>query len=354
MTWYERHRSGYRARWTDQHGKQPAGETKPTKEEARAWAVERGLDRPAPMTMQHVLDQWRKVRRVDGDASDEYLDECHDRLEDLCATRSWIQVQDITLAAIDEWKIAVGGVGVDRTLSYLLSVLRWGALRLDAPVATKVLAYKRARRARDHTTKVKLTAEQFAQVMDRAAGFGPQIQALHHYLGTYGPRPKTACSLRVEHVLLARGKLAVHNVKHSGSYEHELLEQTVALFGAIIGDRPPSDPLFLDPRTGKAWKLSKRGEATALGCWYRWHVAKALKFPADRLGIYQLKYYAITWMLQKGIDPATVAKFTGHLDVSQVLTYARTDDDAQAEALQKISGSVHPMTTHPSTPARAS
>jgi hypothetical protein len=46
-------------------------------------------------------------------------------------------------------------------------------------------------------------------------------------------------------------------------------------------------------------------------------------------------------MLRAAIDPATVALFTGHLDVNQVLRYAKSNADLQSEALAKLASLQH-------------
>jgi integrase len=347
MTWYEKHSGGFRAKWRDK-GRQVPGPTFPTEAEAKAWAIAKGHDVAAAMTMDAVLKHWASVRLAEKNASKEYITELVERITLLCAQRRWISVQDITLESFAQWRIDTDNVGVERTMSYLLSVLRWAAQWMSAPVAPKVLLYRRPRVKVSRVAKAKLTDADIAQILDRAASKGPQIHALIHYLISYGARPKTACILRIKDVDLKGAELRLH-AKHSGKWEHALMAETVRLFALICAGRNPKEPLFLDQRPVTkhrdrarplaaqprgAWPLGRRGDAACLGGFYRRAFGHYL--PHDRQTIYHLKYYAASRFDRLGIGLATMAEFMGHLDPANLSPYIRGSNEDQRAALAKI------------------
>jgi integrase len=77
-------------------------------------------------------------------------------------------------------------------------------------------------------------------------------------------------------------------------------------------------------------------------CWY--HQIGEFVTP-DKPGIYHLKRRAISRLLAKGIDPATIASMTGHRTPSIILAYARTNEERQRVALAALEVlSVTPVT----------
>lgn len=95
-------------------------------------------------------------------------------------------------------------------------------------------------------------------------------------------------------------------------------------------------PLFPHYREARPWAL-KRGSAAEITDWYRNTIGKRLKLADSGMdGIYHLKRWAITRMLRSGLTPATVAAFTGHRDLSQVMTYNVSNQDAQGAALASL------------------
>jgi hypothetical protein len=52
--------------------------------------------------------------------------------------------------------------------------------------------------------------------------------------------------------------------------------------------------------------------------------------------MYDLKRRAISRALGLGLDPATIALFTGHLQLDQVLRYAKTNETIAMAALGKL------------------
>ncbi len=331
MTWYEKHHGGWRARWKD-GDQRPVGEVQPTREEAVAWAIANGHAEPPPTSIEDLIKRWHQVRLSERNVTADFLDTTRVEMIGLCAKRKWTRTADVTLSSIDDWRIDKKGKGIERPLSYLLSILRWGAQNMGVAVDAKVLAYKRARRPATDRDRQKLSDRDVERIVEHAGGLGPQVHALIHYLSVYGPRPVSACRLICRDVDIAHTSLRAHG-KRSGKWRHKIGVLTVKLFSLILVDRRPGDPLFLDPRTDKAWRLTKKG-AGVLASWYHRNFKKVA--PKGLQNIYDLKRYAISRMLDKGIDPSTVAKFTGHLTLSQVLTYARTDTQMESKAIERI------------------
>lgn len=334
MTWYEEAGKGHRARFP-RPGQSPGhGPVFPTRAEAKAWAVSHGYDTSDMDTIAELLEQWRKVRLAEDHGMPSYIHEVEERLTKLAQARRWVKISDITVPSLDAWKTETGGRGVARSLSYLLGVLRWGRQRYGIPIDERVLAMRRPRQARRVLADDLLTDDQIAELQDRAVEMGPDIVGLIHYLITYGPRPITACTRLVRHVSLAEGTMLVQ-AKRSGEWRHALLPESVKLWAPLITGRAAGEPLFLDPRTGKGWPVDSRHRAAVLGSWYE-RVLGVPLFGRRLGGIYNLKRYAITRMLKQGMDAATVAKFTGHLTLSQVLLYARGNEATTRDALHLL------------------
>jgi hypothetical protein len=345
VTWYEECGKGWRARWRPAPKVAPlAGPVKATRDDAVAWAIAAGVDKPVSLVQ--MLRDYCATRRADPDdqVADSYLLETEDRLGRLFTRRSWSRVADITIAAIDKWRTDTKGIGVSRLLAYLLAFLRWAEHHRDAAVDPKVLTIRRKRQRRTLAPALKLTDEDVQRILAKGAGFGPHVVALLHYLTTYGARPITACTLTIGQVDFAAGTLRF-GAKTSGEGGHPLLRLTLDLFAACAAGRGPDQPLFLDPRTitddpadARGWPVDSRHSATSLCGWYWRHIGKPVCVP-QLAGLYNLKRYAITRMLAQGIDPVTVAEFTLHLTLSQVLIYARTDSATARAALTRL----HPV-----------
>lgn len=335
MSWYEPSNRGFRVRWRVPGKASPAaGPVKPTREEAKRWAIEHGHDRPDIETLAELLTRWRGVRTAEGRLMPSYIQEVEERLTRLALDRRWVRLADITAVAIDQWKIDTKGVGVSRSLGCLLSVLRWGARQYDLPIDTRVLRSRVPRPPRKVMAEALLTPKQVSRIITAAAEAGTHAVALIHYLTTYGARPVTACTRLVRDVDFRAGTLTVQ-AKRSGTWRHALLPETLKLFATIARGRGLDEPLFLDHRTGAGWPVDKRHLATVLGSWYQRMIGVPVCGKALG-GIYSLKRYAITSMLRRGMDPMTVARFTGHLSIEQVLLYARSNEASTRDTLHLL------------------
>lgn len=336
MTWYEEAGKGWRARWREPGKKSPPhGPSFPTRDEAIDWAIANGHAKAETWTMTKLLSRWASIQRAEEDGPQEgYLFDAEERLLSLCARRGWTSPADITLEAINDWKADSGGKGM-RSLDYLLAVLRWAKRSLRGiALDQRVLDLRKKRRKRTLPTRHILSDEDVDAILEAARGKGQQVHALIHYLATYGARPVSALDLTIGDLELDAGMMIVGG-KHSGEWRHPILPATVELFRAITAGRnDPAERVFLDPRSEKPWALGAKHMATSLNSWY----FRAFRGVApDQLRrIYHLKRYAITSMLARGIDPSTVALYTGHLTLSQVLIYARTSTTRASAVLERL------------------
>jgi hypothetical protein len=335
MTWYEKARSGYRARWEDPAKKSPAaGPIRPTREEAKRWAIEHGHDTPDISTLPELVKRWRAVKAADGRLMPSHLDEVEQVLTDLNKAREWATLAAITMQAIDDWKVATGGVGVSRPLSYLLSVLRFGVRQYGLPVDARVIQLRTPPPMRKVLAPTLLSDQQVDEILAVAGKKGAHVGALIHYLLTYGARPITAVTRTVGDVDFRAGTLNLTG-KRSGQWRHALLPASLKLFLGIAKGRAVDEPLFLDPRTGKGWAVNRWHRASVLNSWYAYTIGRPVA-GKELGGIYHLKRRAITTLLQRGMDPVTVARFTGHLTVAQVLKYARSNESVTRDNLHLV------------------
>lgn len=204
----------------------------------------------------------------------------------------------------------------------LRALLRWSLENLDQQVDSRSLIALRPQPRRRRPKQQLLTDNDLKSVQAKADATTPSVGALIHCLMTYGWRPITAADLIVEDYHAARGVI-VTRVKGGDVIEHPLLPETIKRLNEITKNRLKMDPLFTHPRTGKAWHPSSSSGYSIVQFCRVWLGTMS----------YDLKRAAISKMLARGIPPQTVALFTGHRTISQVLTYARTNEDVAREAL---------------------
>lgn len=360
MPYIERIGKGFRA--VQQRGGSK-GPTLPTEVEAQRWAIARGW-MPAPT---HNLNELVQAY-IDARLSDDhpitvpFSRQLRERLASVFAHRQWTTAADVTLQAVDKWRVETKGKGVARMLAYLLAVLRWAAYHKDVPVDRKVLEIRRPRQKRKIKARLLLTDQQVRDAVDLAVDFGAHAHAIVHYLATYGARPVTACKLRVRDIdFSADPPTLTVDAKHSGEWKHPLRADTAKIFAVCATDpatgkqRHPAAPLFLPPihegqgrpmalASDGGWKLTDNGEAETLARWYYRNIGLPLfaqydgqtLVSDDLCRIYHLKRYAITKMLDEGMSPKDVAEFTGHLSLAQVMEYARTSPEKSERAIAML------------------
>lgn len=266
------------------------------------------------LPMSEVLTRWRNARVGDGN-DPLHTENAEVRMRNLCAARNWQGTSSITPLAISDYRRDGGS---PRTCSFLAGVLRWARDTLDQHVDPKVLPALRAGKAGRRPSPELLADSHVAAIEATAAGMSHSAGALVHCLATYGWRPITAARLRVSDFDQVAGAITCQ-VKGGDEVRHLLLPETVELLRLRAAEAAPSEPLFLDPRTAAAWDL--RG---GISRWSRDHL---------KTKVYDLKRYAISSMLDRGIPPQHIASFTGHRTIAQVLKYARSNEVRQRAAL---------------------
>jgi hypothetical protein len=305
-------------------GKRCASPTQPTREAAEQWM----RDHLPTLAAEHIFDLLKIWR---DEEPSPYRDEVELRVGAIVRRMGWHRLERLSLADLRAWQ------RVDpqpRTGQYLVTILRWAVQVHRIRVHPDVLAWRPAPYRRKPPAPL-LTDEQVEAIKDCAIGYGPRASSLIDYLTTYGARPITACRLTVADLDLTHGELVIRHAKHSGGWRHVITADHLDLWPTItMPDRDPAGPLFPHYKEDRAWRID-RGLARELVTWYRNTIAKRLRLGAMS-GIYHLKRYAITALLRKGVDPATVALFTGHLSLDQVLRYAKSNPDLQRAALRLL------------------
>lgn len=347
MAWIEKHDRGFRASWRDASGKVKRGPSRSTKDEAESWAIAAGHMEAPKHNLDDLVDDFCETRVADGGIKKTYAADLRQRLPSLFKSRKWTNVEDVTPTAIDAWWKDTKGVGVDRPLAQLLSLLRFAFQRRDIAVHPRLLVYKKPRRSRTVKDHELLSDDQIEQILEAASsveqregmrevvkGFAAHAIALLHYLSTYGPRPTTACQHRIRAVNFERGTLKL-SAKRSGEWEHPLDDVSLKYFALIAKDRKPDDFLFLD-YLGRPWKLTAAGEAERLCWWYKKHIGAYLNLSPRLRTIYRIKDYVVSRMRKLGIDDETICSFTGHLTKSQLDNYDHTSEQLKRLALQKM------------------
>ena len=271
------------------------------------------------LTLGEILVRWGKDKVGTGN------DPLHtaaavSRLRHLTAARNWSGTAAVTALSVSDYRRDGGS---PRTCAFLASVLRWSRDVLDQYVDPKALLALRPGRAGRKPSPTLLTFEQVSALESLAQSQSASAGALVHCLSTYGWRPITAARLRVSDLDLADGTITC-SVKGGDVVRHPLLPETIARLRWLVAKSSPTEPLFIDPRSGKAWGLTSAG---VIDQWSRNHL---------RTKVYDLKRYAISRMLSRGIPPQDIAAFTGHRTISQVLKYSRSNETQQRLTLEKM------------------
>lgn len=314
--------SGFRVFYT-RDGRRLASPQQASQAAAEAWMAEH----LPTLAAKHVFDLLRVWRN---EAPSAHRDEVERRLSEAARKRGWNTVESLDLAELRAWQRAAPCA---RYGQYLVTILRWASEVHHLRIRPDALAWRPDSYRRLAPVPL-LTDAQAAGIRAASLKYGPRAEAVVDYLLTYGARPITACMLMRSDLDIPRGELVIRGAKHSGGWRHAVTDAHLAAWPKL--SNAEDGPLFPHPQEDRPWRI-KRGSARELCDWYRNTIAKKLRL--GRMGgIYHLKRYAITTMLRKGIDPATVALFTGHLDLQQVLRYAKSNVDLQRSALALLGG----------------
>lgn len=271
------------------------------------------------LSITDLLERYRLRRESEG-ARALHIKRAVARVAALCTSQGWKSARQITPSAIQEWR---QNDGSPRAGAMLRAVLRWGTETLDQPVDPRSLVALRPRATRRRPKDPLPTAAQVAAWQAKADAVSPSCGALLHCLCTYGWRPITAADLTVGDLNLGTGEITT-SVKGGDLVRHPLLAETIERLTPLVKGRKAKAPLFVRPcKNDAAWEP----DSTLAGSIVRW-CRDVLDMKS-----YDLKRYAISRMLDRGLPPQTVALFTGHRTIGQVLRYARTNDELAKAAL---------------------
>ena len=352
MPWVSPNGKGFRPSWRVD-GKIVHGETVETREQVEQWIADR--ESRSISDLARILDQWK-----DDAPGNVHRKTAAERVLAVCRANKWTRVEQITLRSITDWRKRADAwavtkkegadlervPSVERALQYLLTVLRWHNRHNKAPVDADVLALRPSdvtRGAARRPPRKLLSDDQVAAIRECSHEYGPRAAAVVDYLLTYGARPITACRLRLRDLDVEACTLTIPNAKHSGGWTHPIGPKQRDEWIAAADHADPEGPLFphyqaeqAGKKLARPWRINAQGSADEIKNWWRGTIAKRLKLPKESGGIYDLKRWSITRMLAAGLDPATVAEFTGHLDQEIVLTYSVTNQERAKAALAKL------------------
>lgn len=328
MPYLEKRKGGHVVRWREggRGAKLLCSPIYRRKDEAQAKARElvmqisarRPMQQGTDLLMSELLMRYHTRRTGEG-ARDIHADRAVARVAALCESCGWKRPRDVTPAAVQEWR---QNGGSPRAGAMLRAVLRWGMEVLDQAVDPRALVALRPRATRRRPKDPLPTAAQMAAWQAKADEWSPATGALIHCLSTYGWRPITAADLKVGDVDLAEQAITT-SVKGGDVIRHPLLPETVKRLSPLVDGRNPDAPLFMRPTKDAGWTA----QSSLPGSIPRW-CKEALGMKS-----YDLKRWAISRMLDRGLPPQDVALFTGHRTIGQVLRYARTNDERARAAL---------------------
>ncbi len=293
----------------------------------RALSHSRALGAALPLL--EVVHRWAAARVAQKAITEPYAKRVTKLVKALAAEMGWATLADITPAEVDRWRTNADGRNA-RLGASLRAIVRWAEERLRQPVPAGTWVALRPPRAPRRPRRDLPAAKDLVRWQRIADGISRDAGALVHGLATYGWRPIAAARMVVSDFDAKRGRVLLRDLKGTGDdLVHPILPATAKRLRELARGRAPTDPLFIDPRSGKAW-IDEDG-SHGMSWWWREHVE------ADR-GIYDLKRHAISGMLARGLAPQDVALFTGHRSLSQVLVYARTNEERAREALGMLAG----------------
>lgn len=248
------------------------------------------------------------------------------RLDAVLARYGWSDRVDLTPSDIATARSATKTLDGEpvrwspRAGALLATVLRWAVDQRGARIDPRAIVGLRPGpvRRRAYPRDLVATADVDGWIA-RGDEIAPDCGALVHCLALYGWRPITAGRMRVGDVDLARSVIRAR-VKGGDVIEHPILAATADRLAPIMQGRKPTDPLFIDPRTGSPY--ADRGPYT-VAAWWRWHIGQRS---------YDAKRFAISNLLRHGA-PHEVARITGHRCPAVLFRYGTSTEDRSRELL---------------------
>jgi hypothetical protein len=263
-------------------------------------------------------------------------------LSALFEIREWRTVTDITQAAIEAWRASVNGVGTDKPLQWLKTLLRYALNVQRQPVDPGALGVPpRKRREKPMPVLLAQWEVDWLLALAQVRGGDGALAAFDH-LATYGCRPIDVCRCDVGDFNPTAGEITYRDIKNHDTVTHPLLPRHVERYRAMTRGRAADEPFFLNPY-GERWRISraktksksKEDRAEQMTSWYWTNVSRKL-MAGNRRGLLCLKDYAISRMDALGIDDRTKALFTGHRTLAVFARYKGTNAQRARAALDRL------------------
>jgi hypothetical protein len=241
-----------------------------------------------------------------------------ERLRALLRRYGWAELVALTPTQVDQARAMTQDAEGEplrwspRAGALLAACMRWAAERRGAAIDTRTIVALRPGPPRRTPPRALVDASEVERWHTVAASMSPDCAALVHCLTRYGWRPITAARLVVADLDTGRRVIRVP-VKGGDVIEHPIMEDTATHLAALAADRAAGDPLFLDPRTGRAFAISG---AYTIPQWWRDHIGAHS---------YDAKRWAISHLLRIA-PPHEVAKITGHRTPAVLFRYAHTTE----------------------------
>lgn len=286
-------------------------------------------------SLQTFVRAWAAARVAEG-KDPTHTREDVARLDALLARHAWADAVDLTPADVDSARAATQTATEPprpcrwsgRAGALLATVLRWACERRGASIDRRAIAALRPGPERRRAFPRDLVDEKTVAVWTaKAEDISPSCAAIVHCLALYGWRPITAGRMLVGDVDLAR-RVVRARVKGGDVIEHPIVDETAGRLAKIIGTRQASEPLFIDPRTGRAFEDVG---SYSVAAWWRWHIGSRS---------YDAKRYAISRLLRHA-PPHEVARITGHRCPQVLFRYATTAEERTRAILEQATARGH-------------
>jgi hypothetical protein len=294
-----------------------------SKKAAQDWAdqLERRLAAEAPqpgmvLSVSELVEAWRVYLRRAG-RTNRYVQDEPDRV---AAALGDGLISDLTPGQIES--LGKGKRGA------VLAALRWGRKHLQISVRRECLELPPLQQRKKPKPDLMPDAV-YDAIQVAADAISPSMGAIVHLVGTYGHRPQSLSQLPRSALDLSTDPARLTLVVKGGDIvRHPVLAATVARLQPLAEGH--GSALLVSPWTGRPWKS---GHEIAMV--YRSAIGRS-RWPAEP-GVYALKRRAISTMLARGLDPATIASITGHRRPDVLLRhYARTNETMQERALEVL------------------
>lgn len=293
----------------------------------------RRLGGAQPLTI--VLERWEASRLATRQAGALWTEEVKRTLTEIARVRRWRTVEDVTPDDVDQWIAQKGGVGVERPLDMLKSVLNYAFRVMKQPVDPHVLLMGIEAAPRPKAKAFLYEDEQLATILARCDEHGERVGTLARHILLLGWRPKTVVNLEVgdwdevNRLLAAPGT----KTKNREALLVAVQDDDLALrLSRLCAGRGRREKLYLMP-SGMPW-ADEKGRSTRLTTW--WPRVITWDFPRFRQGIYLLVDAAVSRMRQAGWDAAAIAATTGKNTKAVHDLYDATNRARQRELWRRL------------------